>query len=241
VKVRVRHFFFVAVAFLCAAFNERKKEKAVKDIFMKKTGVLSSVFCFFFLWASMSFSQQVAAPVYKEGNWWKIKVEVRYGTGVSKSGYCEESYSQYMVKVDQDQKKVYGIKDEKQEQLDCPDILEQLLGIETEPNSQKYLAYPLAVGKTWIAQVAEERERKARTKRANVRWLNLEYKVLAWEILKTPKGELGTFKIEVSGWPWGQQPPTYYYSPDAKAIVRLREQKERVTRIVTLLDYSVSK
>lgn len=240
-KVRVRHFFFVAVAFLWAAFNERKKEKAVKDIFMKKTGVLSSVFCFFFLWASMSFSQQVAAPVYKEGDWWKIKVEVRYGTGVSKSGYCEESYSQYMVKVDQDQKKVYGIKDEKQEQLDCPDILEQLLGIETEPNSQKYLAYPLAVGKTWIAQVAEERERKARTKRANVRWLNLEYKVLAWEILKTPKGELGTFKIEVSGWPWGQQPPTYYYSPDAKAIVRLREQKERVTRIVTLLDYSVSK
>jgi hypothetical protein len=241
VKVRVRHFFFVAVAFLWAAFNERKKEKAVKDTFMKKTGVLSSVFCFFFLWASMSFSQQVAAPVYKEGDWWKIKVEVRYGTGVSKSGYCEESYSQYMVKVDQDQKKVYGIKDEKQEQLDCPDILEQLLGIETEPNSQKYLAYPLAVGKTWIAQVAEERERKARTKRANVRWLNLEYKVLAWEILKTPKGELGTFKIEVSGWPWGQQPPTYYYSPDAKAIVRLREQKERVTRIVTLLDYSVSK
>lgn len=240
-KVRVRHFFFVAVAFLWAAFNERKKEKAVKDTFMKKTGVLSSVFCFFFLWASMSFSQQVAAPVYKEGDWWKIKVEVRYGTGVSKSGYCEESYSQYMVKVDQDQKKVYGIKDEKQEQLDCPDILEQLLGIETEPNSQKYLAYPLAVGKTWIAQVAEERERKARTKRANVRWLNLEYKVLAWEILKTPKGELGTFKIEVSGWPWGQQPPTYYYSPDAKAIVRLREQKERVTRIVTLLDYSVSK
>jgi hypothetical protein len=208
---------------------------------MKKTGVLSSVFCFFFLWASMSFSQQVAAPVYKEGDWWKIKVEVRYGTGISKSGYCEESYSQYMVKVDQNQKKVYGIKDEKQEQLDCPDILEQLLGIETEPNSQKYLAYPLAVGKTWIAQVAEERERKARTKRANVRWLNLEYKVLAWEILKTPKGELGTFKIEVSGWPWGQQPPTYYYSPDAKAIVRLREQKERVTRIVTLLDYSVSK
>jgi hypothetical protein len=241
VKVRVRHFFFVAIAFLWVAFNERKKEKAVKDTFMKKTGVLSSVFCFFFLWASMSFSQQVAAPVYKEGNWWKIKVEVRYGTGVSKSGYCEESYSQYMVKVDQDQKKVYGIKDEKQEQLDCPDILEQLLGIETEPNSQKYLAYPLAVGKTWIAQVAEERERKARTKRANVRWLNLEYKVLAWEILKTPKGELGTFKIEVSGWPWGQQPPTYYYSPDAKAIVRLREQKERVTRIVTLLDYSVSK
>jgi hypothetical protein len=208
---------------------------------MKKTGVLSSVFCFFFLWASMSFSQQVAAPVYKEGDWWKIKVEVRYGTGISKSGYCEESYSQYMVKVDQNQKKVYGIKDEKQEQLDCPDILEQLLGIETEPNSQKYLAYPLAVGKTWIAQVAEERERKARTKRANVRWLNLEYKVLAWEILKTPKGELRTFKIEVSGWPWGQQPPTYYYSPDAKAIVRLREQKERVTRIVTLLDYSVSK
>jgi hypothetical protein len=208
---------------------------------MKKTGVLSSVFCFFFLWASMSFSQQVAAPVYKEGDWWKIKVEVRYGTGISKSGYCEESYSQYMVKVDQDQKKVYGIKDEKQEQLDCPDILEQLLGIETEPNSQKYLAYPLAVGKTWTAQVAEERERKAPTKRANVRWLNLEYKVLAWEILKTPKGELGTFKIEVSGWPWGQQPPTYYYSPDAKAIVRLREQKERVTRIVTLLDYSVSK
>jgi hypothetical protein len=209
---------------------------------MKKAGVLSSLFWSLFLWASMSFSQQAAAPVYKQGDWWKIKVEVRYGTGISKSGYCEEAYSEYMVKIDQDQKKVYGIKDEKQEQLDCPDILEQLLGIETdaEPNFQKYLVYPLAVGKTWTAQVAEERERKTKTKRANVRWLNLEYKVLGWENLKTPKGKLGAFKIEVSGWPWGQ-PPIYYYSPDAKAIVRLRVQKERVTRIVTLLDYSVSK
>jgi hypothetical protein len=209
---------------------------------MAKAGVIFSIFCSLFLWASMSFSQQIAAPVYKEGDWWRIKVEVRYGTGISKSGYCEEAYSEYMVKVDQDQKKVYGIKDEKQEQLDCPDILEQLLGIETdgEPNSQKYLVYPLTVGKTWTAQVAEERERKTKTKRANVRWLNLEYKVLGWQNLKTPKGQLGAFKIEVSGWPWGQ-PPTYYYSPDAKAIVRLREQKERVTRIVTLLDYSVSK
>lgn len=208
---------------------------------MKNAGVLSSVFCSLFLWASMSFSQQVAAPVYKEGDWWKIKVEVRYETGISKSGFCEEAYSEYMVKVDQEQKKVYGIKDEKQEQLDCPDILEQLLGIETdaEPNSQKYLVYPLAVGKTWTAQVAEERERKTRTKRANVRWLNLEYKVLAWENLKTPKGKLEAFKIEVSGWPWGK--PTYYYSPDAKAIVRLRQRKQGVTRIVTLLDYSVSK
>jgi len=208
---------------------------------MAKAGVIFSIFCSLFLWASMSFSQQVAAPVYKEGDWWKIKVEVRYATGISKSGYCEEAYSEYMVKIDQDQKKVYGIKDAKQEQLDCPDILEQLLGIETdaEPNSQKHLVYPLAVGKTWAAQVAEERERKARTKRANVRWLNLEYKVLAWENLKTPKGELGAFKIEVSGWPWGK--PTYYYSPDAKAIVRLRQGKQGVTRIVTLLDYSVSK
>src|SRR5262245_5946434 len=112
---------------------------------MKKTGVLSSIFCSLFLWASMSFSQQVAAPIYKEGDWWKIKVEVRYGTGISKSGYCDEAYSVYMVKVDQSQKKIYGIKDEKQEQLDCPDILEQLLGIatDTEPNSQKYLVYPL--------------------------------------------------------------------------------------------------
>jgi hypothetical protein len=212
-------------------------------MFMKKTGVLSSVFCFFFLWASMSFSQQVAAPVYKEGDWWKIKVEVRYATGISKSGYCEEAYSEYMIKIDQDQKKVYGIKDEKQEELDCREILEQLLGIETdaEPNFQKLLVYPLAVGKTWTAQVFEKRERKFPKTGMSNRWLNLEYKVLAWENLKTPKRELGTFKIEVSGWPWGQQPPTYYYSPDAKAIVRLREQKERVTRIITLLDYSVSK
>ena len=209
---------------------------------MKKTVVLSSIFCFLFLWASVSFSQEVAAPIYQEVEWWKIQVEVRYGTGVSKSGYCDEPYSEYMVKVDQGQKKIYGIKDEKQEQLNCPDILEQLLGIETDakPNSQKYLVYPLAVGRTWTAQVAEERERKTKTKRANVRWLNLEYKVLGWESVKTPKGQLGAFKIEVSGWPWGR-PPTYYYSPDAKAIVRLREQKERVTRIVTLLDYSVSK
>ena len=123
-----------------------------------------------------------------------------------------------------------------------PHILQQLLGIETEPNSQKYLIYPLAVGKTWTAQVAKVREeRKRSSNKFNVVWPNLEYNVLEWGNLKTPKGEIGAFKIEVSGWPrkWGW-PQTYYHSPDAKAIVLLRERKELVTRIVTLLDYSVS-
>lgn len=95
---------------------------------MEKAGIISTIFCSLFLWASISFSQQVEAPVYKNGDWWKIKVELRYGAGISKSGYCDEAYSEYMVKVDRDQKKVYGVKDDKQEELDLPRHLKSAVG-----------------------------------------------------------------------------------------------------------------
>lgn len=188
-------------------------------------------------------AQLAEAPVYKDGEWWKISVELRYGAKSWKTEHCHDSYSEYLIRVEQNKKKVYGLKGEKQEEIDCREILEQVLGVETvsEVRSQKYLAYPMTVGKSWTGRIAVQKGHPVTTKsRArDVNWQDLEYIVSAWEKVKTPKEELDAFKIEILGWRWGQA-PTYYYAPAAKAIVFFRQEHEHVTRTVTLRDYSVS-
>ena len=211
---------------------------------MNSKGLLLTIFCFPFLLASISYGQSVQAPVYKNGDWWKIKVEVRLGSGISKSGPCDMLYSEYLIKVNQDKMSVFGMQDSKQEELDCPEIVADLTGIDQPDavSSRNPVSFPMALGRSWKARYAEQREqRRTRMRSSTVKWVDLEFKVTGSEKIQTPKGELEALKIEVLGWPWGKQPPTYYYSPEVKTIVRSREAKERNIRIVTLIDYSVNK
>jgi len=209
---------------------------------MNSKGLLLTIFCFYFLLASISYGQSVQAPVYKNGDWWKIKVEVRLGSGISKSGPCDMLYSEYLVKVNQDKMSVFGLQDSKQEELDCLQIIADLTGIgqPDEVTSRNPVSFPMALGKSWKARYAEQREGIRATRRVTVKWVDLEYKVTGSEKIRTPKGAVEALKIEILGWPWGKQPPTYYYSPEVKTIVRSREGKEQSIRIVTLIDYSVN-
>jgi hypothetical protein len=36
------------------------------------------------------FGQEAHAPTYKDGDWWKVQVEVSYSQGMSRSGRCDE-------------------------------------------------------------------------------------------------------------------------------------------------------
>lgn len=217
----------------------------------KPMETLIGALCLFVL-TEISYGQQVEAPAYKDGDWWRVKVELSLEPGAaSRSGFCHEMFEEYIVKVDQSKPKVYGVKGETQEEIDCPPIATQLFGSGTEADEDEaegnggtqigyglkleYLKFPLKVGQSWTSRIAERR----RTMRGmQTRWIDLEYKVLAWEKVSTPKGEFEVFKSEVSGWP--NQVRTYYYSPKAKAIVRFDRKAPRRSRTVTVVDFNVS-
>lgn len=194
------------------------------------------------LLTAVSFAQQAETPVYKNGDWWKIKINVQMSAGISNAGVCDGAYSAYLVKVEAGKKRVYGLKNHHQEELDCPNILNQLLDIAPpgQPYPVKYLDFPLTVTKKWSARIPQDLDSRRGPRNAATKWLDLEFNVAAWEKVKTPKGTFDAFKIQIAGWP-GKKAPTYFYSPEVKAIVRLREQQKNVVRIVTLIDCSVAK
>ena len=90
------------------------------------------------------------------------------------------------------------------------------------------------MGKSWPQRVQQPGPKN------KVRYLDIEYKVLSWEKVQTPKGEFEAFKIEVQGWPGGQV-RTAYYAPKAKGIVSLKTKTPSgVSLSATLLDFHVS-
>ena len=47
-----------------------------------------------------SHAQQAKAPVYKESDWWRVKVDVVRPPGVSAAGEVLERFPEYIVKFD---------------------------------------------------------------------------------------------------------------------------------------------
>ena len=134
-------------------------------------------------------------------------------------------YPEYLVKIDQGKPKVYSISEGKEEEIDCPVVSRDLLNI---PNEREYLKFPLTVKSNWsfrwLSRSGEERV--------------ADYKVSAWEKVRTPKGEFDTFKIQQ----FIEDNPrvTYYYSPKTKAIILFKWRSQRLDRTITLVDFNVS-
>jgi hypothetical protein len=168
--------------------------------------------------------------VYKDGDWWKVKVDVKYHSGGSRS-VCQDIYPEYTIRIVQGKPKVYG--GASQNEVECPAIGAQLLGFREEGETGiQYLKFPLSVGQGWTYQMFQQTTGGSRG-----RWVDLEHKVLAWERVSASKGDFEAFKIEILGRSGGA---TYYYSPTAKAIVRLENKSASSDRTVTLLDLNVS-
>ncbi len=170
----------------------------------------------------LSYGQQAEAPVYKSGDWWRVKVEYELNYG---SEQCTEEYSEYLVKIDQGKPNVYGISKGKEEEIDCPLLARDLLNI---PNEREYLKFPLTVKSNWSSRWL--------SRRGTYRYP--DYKVSAWEKVRTPKGKFDTFKIQqfIAGNPRA----TYNYSPKIKAIILFKWSSRRIERTVTLVDFNVS-
>jgi hypothetical protein len=132
------------------------------------------------------------------------------------------------------------IKENILEEVQCPIIVTQLFGFgEDEKGVQaEFVKFPLRIGKKWTAHIPERRIGIAGGTVFQSRWNEVHYNVVSWETVRTPKKRLEAFKIEASV---GRTRPTYFYSPEAKAIVRLRWREQDTRRTVTLLDYNVDK
>ena len=199
----------------------------MKNVFATLTVVLLALFL---PWPVHS--QEAGAPVYKDGDWWKVKFELKSG---DPGDNCSWDYSEYFVKIEKGKPKVYGVSGGKQEAVDCPQVEAQVLG--TGSNARGRIKFPLRVGNNWST-------RFARTGGRRTRWVNPEYKVHGWEKVKTPKGEFEAFKLTRfysfdSSRGTREFAATYYYSPKVKAIISRRTSSPRRERTVTLVDFNV--
>ena len=180
----------------------------------------------------------VKAPVYKNGDWWKVKVErIRSGYGMA----CQSNYSDYLLEIQEGKPKLYGIDGTNKDEFECPEVEDGILGKIT-----RKLKFPLRVGDSWnhrfirIGIKAQLRSTQ-----------EYEYKVLGWERVQTPRGVFEAFKLR-SFLAYRQlghdheHIATYYYSPKVKAIILYRHIAlhppiiER-DRTVTVVDFNVSK
>jgi hypothetical protein len=185
-------------------------------------------------------AQQAEAPVYKDGDWWRVKVDVVRPPGVSVSGPVLERFPEYIVKFESNQPRVFGVEGNESKEANSRLVTALVLG--RPPWLGEMVRFPLRVGLTWSDRV------KFQPPGMQMRLEDAKYEVQAWEKIKTPKGEFDAFKIVMTMRAPGPKPlapgeirtHTYYYAPDVKAIASFDTSgSARVAS--TLIDFSLSK
>lgn len=188
-----------------------------------------------------STAQQAEAPLYRDGDWWRIKVDTVRPTGVSVSGPQFGGFPEYIVKIESGNAKVFGMRGEASKELDAPPIVSLVLG---KPGWRgELIKFPVRVGLSWSDRFQFE------PRGLPMRWEQGRFEVQAWEKVNTPKGEFEAFKIVMTMTvPTGpkskgvsQRTTTYYYAPEVKAIVSFHEQGSETNIVSSLVEFNLSK
>lgn len=194
------------------------------------------------LWVpAVSRAQQASAPSYKDGDWWRIKLEVARPAAVSVSGPQLGGFPEYRVQIVSGKATVIGIRGDEAKEIDAPPILALVLG-KTGWHGE-LLRFPLHVGLSWADRF------QFQPHGSQARWEESRYEVQAWEKVKTPRGATDAFKVVMRmNAPIGPKGKgtvvrtgTYYYAPEVKAIVSFREDGSDAVVTSTLVEYNVSK
>jgi hypothetical protein len=188
-----------------------------------------------------SYAQEVEAPVYRDGDWWRVKVEVARPAGVSVGGpQALESFPEYVVKIETGKPKVFGVRENETKEIDSLPIISLVLG---KPGwLGQLLKFPMRVGLTWTDRF------QFQPIGAQIRWEEGRYEVQAWERIKTLKGDFDAFKILMhmtaptgaTGKGTEVRTRTYYYAPDIKAIASVHTSGT-ASVASTLIDFSLAK
>jgi hypothetical protein len=185
-------------------------------------------------------AQQAEAPVYKDGDWWRVKVDIVRPAGVSVAGPVLESFPEYIVKFESNKPKVFGVQGTDTLETNLSLIVPLVLGRSGWLGD--LVRFPMHVGIAWSDRI------KFQPPGMQLRFEDAKYEVQKWEKIKTPKGEFDAFKIVMTMRAPGPKPlapgeirtHTYYYAPDVKAIASFDTSgSARVTS--TLIDFSLAK
>lgn len=191
--------------------------------------------------AYLSSAQQAEAPVYRDGDWWRIKVGTVRPAGVSISGPQLGGFPEYIVKFEAGSQKVFGIRGEMSKELDAPPIIALVLG--KSGWRGELVKFPVRVGLSWSDRF------QFQPRGLPSRWEQGRYEVQAWEKIKTPKGEFEAFRIIMTmAVPTGpksegtsNRTTTYYCAPGVKAIVSFNEEGSETNVLSTLVEFNVGK
>ena len=105
----------------------------------------------FFLVPYSSQAQQAEAPVYKDGDWWRVKVDVVRPPGVSVAGEFLERFPEYIVRFESNQPKVFGVQGNESKEVNSEAATALVLGRPAWLG--ELLRFPLRVGLNWSDRV----------------------------------------------------------------------------------------
>lgn len=188
---------------------------------------------------SASNAQQAEAPAYKDGDWWRVKVDVKRPAGVSVSPGLE-GFPEHIVKFESGNPIVLGVSGKESKQTSGGLILAMVLG--RGPMRGDLLRFPMRVGLTWSGGF------NFQPPGMQMRWTDAQYEVQAWDKVKTAKGKLYAFRLVMNmNVPKGvkRQAPTelrtntYFYAPEIKAIVFYQDIGSEVSVTSTLVDFNL--
>jgi hypothetical protein len=205
---------------------------------------LTGILTLFLLLPYSSNAQQAEAPVYRDGDWWRVKVDVVRPAGVSVSGPILERFPEYIVKFESHKPKVFGVQGNETVEADLPVVIPLVLG---RPGwLGDMLRFPIRIGLTWSDRI------KFQPPGTQLRSEEVQYEVQAFEKIKTPKGEFNAFKlVMIMNAPQSARPKpggrtevrthTYYYAPDVKAIASFDTSGTEARVESTLVDFNLAK
>ena len=134
-----------------------------------------------------SHAQQAETPIYKDGDWWRVKVDVVRPPGVSIAGPQVGRFPEYIVKFESGGPKVIGVEGNATQETDSPATIAFVLGRTGWRGD--LLRFPMRLGLTWSDRFQfQPRGLPMRSEEGR-------YEVQSWEKIKTPKGQFDAFKL----------------------------------------------
>jgi len=100
-------------------------------------------------------AQQAEAPVYKDGDWWRVKVDLSRPAGVSVAPGLEQ-FPEYIVKFDAGKPIVLGIRGSESKQIAGALVLAMVLG--RGEFRGDLLRFPMRLGLTWSGELISNRQ-----------------------------------------------------------------------------------
>lgn len=158
---------------------------------------------------TLSAAEEVAAPVYRDGDYWQFRLGKKPVEAEVKDGKL----------------KFFDPKPDRKTEIPAARVSALKIMVAVEKDDREFLKFPLFVGKQWESEYQQVVKGKAITRSISAR-----SNVTGIEDLVTPAGTLRAFKIartetlsphglQTTSGRGVQRSHTYFYSPESRSLV----------------------